>query len=145
VSIVVDTLAVAQLVARFANSFDLKDWAALTECLHPEVYADYSELRGTSPEVMSRQRFVELRRTAHQHLRTHHLSGNVDIDISGTSGTVTASMVIFRRNGADVRLDTHCMYVFGVEQVEQRWAIKSIVQKVLINEGQPTIHSGIRK
>ena len=142
---VVDTLAVAQLVARFANSFDLKDWAALTECLHPEIYADYSELRGTPPEVMSRQRFVELRRTALQDLRTHHLSGNVEIDISGTSGTAKASMVIFRLNTEGNRLDTHCLYVLGVEQVEQRWAIKSIVQKVLINDGLPGIHSGIRQ
>lgn len=140
-----DTLALAQLVARFANSFDLKDWAALTACLHPEIYADYFQLRGTPPEWMSREHYVELRRTALQNLRTQHLCANVEVEISGTAAVVKASMVIFRRNADDERLNTHCVYILGVEQIDQSWAIRSIVQKVLINDGLPSIHLGIRR
>ena len=40
------------LVAKFANSFDLKDWQALGECLADSVYVDYSELRGTPAETL---------------------------------------------------------------------------------------------
>jgi hypothetical protein len=35
------TLALQKLVARFANSFDLKDWDGLQDCLDSSVHADY--------------------------------------------------------------------------------------------------------
>src|SRR5215471_5995029 len=60
---VTEIVAIQQLVARFANSFDVKDWLALAECLAEELHTDYSDLRGTPPETMSRSRFVELRRS----------------------------------------------------------------------------------
>jgi len=66
---------IRRLIARFANAFDLKAWDALEACLADSLATDYSDLRGTAPEVMSRQRFVETRRTALDQLQTHHLSG----------------------------------------------------------------------
>ncbi len=42
-----DVVAIQQLSARFANSFDTKDWTALGQCLADELYTDYSDLRGT--------------------------------------------------------------------------------------------------
>jgi hypothetical protein len=65
--------ALQQLVARFANCFDLKDWDGLCRCLADELYTDYSDLRGTPPETMSKERFVELRQIAPHDLQTHHL------------------------------------------------------------------------
>ncbi|MFN0316563.1 MAG: nuclear transport factor 2 family protein [Burkholderiales bacterium] len=108
-----DIFALQQLVARFANSFDTKDWTGLGQCVQAEIDTDYSDLRGTPPERMSRDRFVELRRTALHDLQTHHLSGNAEINISNTCGEVKASMVIYRRNANGETLNTHCMYVFG--------------------------------
>ena len=140
-----DIFALQQLVARFANSFDTKDWGGLEQCLKPDLYTDYSDLRGTPPEQMSNSHFVELRRTALQDLQTHHLSGNAEINVSASSGEVKVSMVIFRRNTNGEVLNTHCLYVFGVERVENHWLIGSIVQKVLISDGHKTIHKGILK
>jgi hypothetical protein len=138
-----DILALQQLVARFANSFDTKDWARLEQCLKTELHTDYSDLRGTPPEQMSRSRFVELRRTALQELQTHHLSGNVEIDVSDSSGEVKVSMAIYRRSTDGEVLNTHCLYFLGVERIEDRWLIGSIVQRVLVSEGSSTIHKGI--
>lgn len=140
-----DVYALQQLVARFANSFDLKDWARLERCLAPELHTDYSDLRGTPPERMSSSRFVELRRAALQELQTHHLAGNVEIEGSGSVGTVKASMAIYRRNAQGEVLNTHCLYTFGVARTNVTWTINSIVQKVFINNGQTAIHKGIEK
>ena len=138
-----DAFALQQLVARFANSFDTKDWAGLRHCLKEELHTDYSDLRGTPPERMSSARFVELRHLALHDLQTHHLSGNIEVNASSTSGEVKASMVIYRRNANGEILNTHCLYVFGVERVENHWLINSIVQKVFISYGHKTIHKGI--
>lgn len=138
-----DIVALQRLIARFANSFDVKDWAGLEQCLKPELHTDYSDLRGTPPERMSNSRFVELRRTALQDLQTHHLSGNLEIDVSGSSGEARVSMAIFRRNTDGEILNTHCLYVLGVERVGKNWLIGSIVQRVFINDGQRAIHKGI--
>ena len=139
-----DAFRVQQLVARFANSFDTKAWDALGACLSSDVYTDYSDLRGTPPETMSRERFVELRRTALEPLKTHHLAGNVEIRLDGARGVAVVSMVIHRRSAADEVFDTHCLYELGVEKTAQEWAIHSIVQKVLWSSGQSAIHRGAR-
>src|SRR5206468_2310114 len=68
-----DESAIRTLIARFANAFDLKAWDALDACLTESLHTDYSDLRGTPPETVSRQRFVELRRAALDHLATHHV------------------------------------------------------------------------
>jgi hypothetical protein len=138
-----DLFSLQQLIARFANSFDAKDWAGLGQCLKSEIYTDYSELRGTPPERMSSQRFVDLRQAALDDLQTHHLSGNLEINTSTTSGVVRASMVIYRRSTGGETLNTHCLYVFGVERVENQWLISSIVQRVLISSGEKRVHRGI--
>jgi hypothetical protein len=132
-----------QLVARFANCFDLKDWAGLGECLASDLYTDYSDLRGTPPETMSKQKFVELRRSALHELQTHHLSGNVEVSLQGESAKLKVSMVIYRRNDAGETLNTHCLYFFGAVRGESGWVLDSITQKVFINDGQTAIHKGI--
>lgn len=140
-----DVLAVQQLVARFANSFDLKDWSRLSECFTDELDTDYSDLRGTPPERMGREHFVDLRRSALQSLQTHHLGGNVEISLAGDSGEARVSMMIFRRSSEGEILNTHCLYTFGLTRTESGWRIRSIVQKVLLRDGDPRIHTGIVK
>lgn len=132
-----------QLVARYANSFDLKDWTGLGECLADTLYTDYSDLRGTPPETMSREAFVALRRSALHDLQTHHLSGNLEVRLDGKSARLKVSMVIYRRNEAGETLNTHCLYDFGVEHGDGGWVINSITQKVFMSDGQRTVHKGI--
>lgn len=139
-----DELAVYRLIARFANSFDLKAWMELGECLAAELHTDYSDLRGTPPEAMSRERFVELRRVALQELRTHHLLTNLEVDLTGGEGGVKASALILRRNSAGEVFNTHCLYTFGVRKEASQWLIRSIVQKVFWSDGQAAIHKGVK-
>ena len=139
------TFALQELVARFANSFDLKEWDRLGQCLADTLYADYSDLRGTPPETMSRDKFVQLRRSALQELQTHHLAGNLEIDLTEGSANLKVSMVICRRNQAGEMLNTHCLYFLGAEQGEGGWRINSIRQRVLMSDGQAGVHKGIVK
>ena len=139
-----EVFAIQQLIAQFANSFDMKDWTALGECLADELATDYSELRGTPPETMTRARFLELRRSALQLLRTHHLGGNVEIKLAQSVAEAKVSMVIYRSAESGGIFNTHCLYMFGLVRVEGRWVIKSIVQKVLMNDGQRHIHKGVQ-
>ncbi len=139
-----EVFAIQQLIAQFANSFDMKDWTALGECLADELATDYSELRGTPPETMTRARFLELRRSALQLLRTHHLGGNVEIKLAQSVAEAKVSMVIYRGAESGEIFNTHCLYMFGLVRVEGRWVIKSIVQKVLMNDGQRHIHKGVQ-
>ncbi|MBK7319976.1 nuclear transport factor 2 family protein [Candidatus Villigracilis affinis] len=57
-----DILNIQQLIARFANSFDVKDWDGLQACFTESLYTDYSDLRGTPPETISASEYVRLRR-----------------------------------------------------------------------------------
>jgi hypothetical protein len=137
-----DATEIQRLVSRFANSFDLKSWDEMAACLADSVDTDYSDLRGTPPETMRRERFVELRRQALQDLQTHHLAGNVEIDVDGDRGAVRLSMVIFRRSPGGPVFNTHCTYRLGVTRASGTWRIGSIAQKVLFSEGDPRIHRG---
>ena len=137
-----DIHAIERLIARFANSFDLKAWDELSACLASALDTDYSDLRGTPPETISRERFVESRRAALANLATHHLSGNIEIQLIGSQGTANASMAIFRRNPEGKAFNTHCLYTFGVRKTDRGWVICSIVQKVLWNDGEAAIHRG---
>jgi SnoaL-like domain len=137
-------LELQNLVGRFANSFDLKEWDRLGECLADNLYTDYHELRGTPPETLSRERFVELRRAALQGLQTQHLSGNLEIELDGGTAHMKVSMLIYRRNEAGEVFDTRCLYVLRAVRAERGWCIDSITQKVLGNEGNAGIHKGIR-
>ncbi len=140
-----DLHAIQNLLARFANSFDLKDWDALCNCLSDTIYTDYSDLRGTPPEQMSNQRYAELRRIALQELQTHHLSGNTEIELDGDAANAKVSTIIFRKNKDGQTLHTHCLYQFGLSKSSGQWLINSIVQKVFWSDGQTAIHAGIVK
>lgn len=137
--------ALQQLVARFANCFDLKDWDGLCRCLADELYTDYSDLRGTPPETMSKERFVALRRAALHDLQTHHLAGNLEIEAGETKAKLKVSMAIYRRNQVGEILNTHCIYFLETEQTKDGWVISSLIQQVFINDGQIGIHKGVLK
>jgi hypothetical protein len=150
-----DQFAIHNLLARFANSFDLKQWEALADCLCAEIYTDYSGLRGTPPEMMSNTRFAELRRSALQQLQTPHLAGSIELlDEAGTmevaSGGSAAyevksrvGMQISRRDADGRVLNTRCIYQFGLRREASGWKIATIVQTLLWNEGDTGIHAGI--
>ena len=135
-----DEMAVRRLIAKFANSFDIKAWDELADCLAESVYTDFSDLRGTPPDAVAKADFVAARRAALQNLTTHHLTFNLEIYINGTSATARVSSVVFRRTDAGQVLNSHCWFLFGLQSRDGRWEICSIVQKILWTDGNAGIH-----
>ena len=140
---VADEVAVRRVISKFANSADVKDWGELGECLADSIYTDYRDLRGLPPESMSRDDFVAARRAALQAMMTHHMTGNVEVFINGTSATARVSAVIFRRTEDGQVFNSHCWYLLGLQSADHAWKICSIVQKVLWSDGNPSVHAGV--
>lgn len=138
-----DKALIQQLVARFANSFDLKDWPGLEACFTESIYTDYSDLRGTPPETITASEYTRLRREALDHLKLHHLVSNYEIDLSdANTATCRASMVVWRKSDEE-DFTSHCVYTFQLTR-SNNWKINGITQKVLWNEGSSTIHKGVK-
>lgn len=145
-----DALIIQNLIARFANSFDLKDWPALERCLAPQVFTDYSDLRGTPPGILPAAEYIRLRREALAPLVTHHMLGNLEVDFFTPDKAVCrASMLIWRVQNSSLRnaageFHTHCIYTFDLLRETDVWKIGGITQKVLWNSGTPEIHGGAK-
>jgi SnoaL-like protein len=135
-----DTFKMQEVIARFANSFDLKDWDGLRSCFTESLYTDYGDLRGTPPETVSAADYVKSRRESLQNLKLHHLVSNYEITyVDMLNATCRASMVIWRKSDED-EFATHCVYTFKLVKVKFDWKISGITQKVLWNEGTSSIH-----
>lgn len=149
-----NALAIQNLIARFASSFDLKDWSALKSCLTPQVFTDYSDLRGTPPETISAAEYIRLRREALALLNTHHLLGNLEIEFSAPRRAICRiSMIIWRvynlpkdsiLREVSGEFHTHCIYIFNLIHETDVWKIGGITQKVLWSSGSSEIHSGVK-
>ena len=135
---------IQQVIARFANSFDMKDWHGLESCFTESIHADYSNLRGTPPETIPAKEYVRQRREALDHLKLHHLLGNLEITfLDPSTATCRASMVIWRKTDTEDFV-THCVYVFQLLNASETWKISEIIQKVLWSEGNSSIHKGVK-
>lgn len=139
-----DIFTIQQVIARFATSFDLKDWNGLQACFTESIYTDYSDLRGTPPETISAVDYVKSRRESLDHLKLHHLVSNYEIDFPETGvATCRASMVVWRKSETEEFI-SHCVYTFQLVQQSSEWKISGITQKVLWNDGKASIHSGVK-
>ncbi len=139
-----DILRIQQLIARFANSFDIKDWDGLQSCFTESLYTDYSDLRSTPPENISAMEYTKLRRESLDHLKLHHLVSNYEIDFSDADhATCRSSMVVWRKSDEE-EFTSHCVYIFQLTKQNPDWKISGITQKVLWNEGTSTIHKGAK-
>ena len=139
-----DVFKIQQLIARFATSFDLKDWDGLQACLTESLFTDYSDLRGTPPQSVSAAEYVRQRRESLDHLKLHHLVSNYEVDlVDSTTAACRASMVVWRKSDED-EFTSHCIYTFQLTKPESGWKISGITQKVLWNEGTSSIHTGTK-
>jgi len=135
---------IQQLIARFANSFDVKDWSGLEACFTESLYTDYSDLRGTPPQTITASEYVRLRRESLDHLKLHHLVSNYEVDLTNsTSATCRASMVVWRKSDEE-EFTSHCVYIFQLIKQNDNWKIGGITQKVLWNKGASSIHKGAK-
>jgi hypothetical protein len=139
-----DRIKIQELIAHFANSFDVKDWEGLQSCFTETFYSDYSDLRGTPPEKISVKEYVRLRREGLDPLKIQHLVSNYEIKfIDSTTATCRASMVVWRKTDKEDFI-THCIYMFQLVAQNTDWKISGITQKVLWNEGTSSIFKGAK-
>lgn len=128
-------------LSRFMNSFDLKDWTALASVLEPTIRADYSDLRGALPREISAADYVGARVEALQHLCTQHLLGNIDVVTEDGTALVNATCLILRTDG-EKQFNSHAFYTFSLVCSGGVWRISGIKQRILWNDGDPSIHKG---
>jgi hypothetical protein len=139
-----DRFEMQDVIARFANCFDRKDWSGLESCFTNSLYTDYSDLRSTAPETIKASKYVAARREALDHLKLHHLVSNYEFDfLSADRATCRASMIVWRKSDVE-EFTSHCVYEFQLIKQEVNWKISGITQKILWNEGQASIHSGAK-
>jgi hypothetical protein len=139
-----DRIKIQELIAHFANSFDMKDWDGLQSCFTETFYSDYSDLRGTPPETISVKEYVRLRRESLEPLKIQHLVSNYEIKfLESTIATCRASMVVWRKTDKEDFI-THCVYIFQLVEQDAVWKISRITQKVLWNEGTSSIYKGAK-
>jgi hypothetical protein len=137
-------LEIQKVIARFANSFDMKDWNGLESCFTESLYTDYSDLRGTPAQTVSAKDYVQKRIDSLNHLKLHHLVSNYEMDFSDSnSATCRASMVVWRKSDEE-EFTSHCVYIFQLTKRDSDWKISGITQKVLWNEGTSSIHKGAK-
>jgi hypothetical protein len=139
-----DRIKIQELIAHFANSFDMKDWDGLQSCFTETFYSDYSDLRGSPPETISVKEYVRLRRESLEPLKIQHLVSNYEIQfIDSATATCRASMVVWRKTDKEDFI-THCVYIFQLVEQDADWKISRITQKVLWNEGTSSIYKGAK-
>jgi SnoaL-like protein len=138
-----DRFKIQEMIARFANSFDVKDWNELESCFTDSLTADYSDLRGTPPEKVKASDYVSARRESLDPLKLHHLVSNYEIDLNLNTATCRASMIVWRKSEEE-EFTSHCVYTFQLTKQESDWKISGITQKVLWNEGTASIHKGAK-
>ena len=109
-----DSVALSNLIARFALAFDMKDWGALRDCLADRVHTDYSDLRGAPAATVDANDYVRARRDALER-------------------TALASRRWDRRDRHRWR-DGHMsrLYTFGARK-DASWKLDAITQRVLWN------------
>ncbi len=137
-----DILKIQQIIAKFANSFDVKDWDGLQARFTESLFTDYSDLRGTPPQTITAADYTRQRRESLDHLKLHHLVSNYEIDFPDADhATCRASMVVWRKTNEE-EFTSHCVYTFQLTKQDSDWKISGITQKVLWNEGTSSIHKG---
>ena len=139
-----DILEIQKIIARFATSFDMKDWNGLEACFTESLYTDYSDLRGTPPQTVTGKEYVQKRIDSLDQLKLHHLVSNCEVDLTDSnSATCRASMVVWRKSDVE-DFTSHCVYIFQLTKQGSDWKISGITQKVLWNEGTSSIHKGAK-
>lgn len=137
-------LDVQEVIARFANSFDWKDWDGLQSCFTETLFTDYSDLRGTPPQMIGDDEYVAARRQALDSLQLHHLAGNYEVAFQDENRAFCrASMVIWRKSDVE-EFTSHCIYEFQLLNDGAGWKISGITQKIMWNEGSSSIHKGAK-
>ena len=148
-----ETCSINDLLTRFFQAFDDKNWPMLRECLCDEVFTDYSAFRGVPASTISGDAYVDQRRSALYSLDMQHnfLNLRVEWNAAAESNTAAArcNYIVHRFHPSfdgsnDQYFHSYGHYVFGFAKISGVWRISSIVQHLLRNEGNREIHGATR-
>lgn len=135
---------VEDLVCEFQLAFDQHDWDGLVACLADPLEVDYSGLRNEPPRRLAAAEYASARRDALDHLHLQHNHTNLRVS---TQPVVTAAcnFQIYRFSREDDRhFHSWGRYRFEVASVDGRLVLGRIHQELLINDGDPSLHRGVR-
>jgi len=133
------------------RSFDEKNFESMRNCLCQEIFLNYSSFRNEVPTTYTSTEYCEKRRESLAPLITQHNLNNLIIKINDNnlSANITCNFTIYRflseYNGDKSEFfHSYGQYEFEVKFHEKKWKISSIIQKIIMNEGNKNIHSGVK-
>jgi len=144
-----DRFAIHDLVCRFQQAFDDRDWPAMRACLAERVFVDYSSFRAVPGGEITGDRYVAQREAALSALDMQHNFLNLRVSVDGDRAHGRCNYAIHRfhpdfpaRAGGFFHSYGH--YVFGFVRGADGWRIDRIEQHLLRNHGDPEIHGATR-
>jgi hypothetical protein len=143
--------AINDLLCRFQQSFDDKDWDLMRGCLADRLYTDYSSFRDVPASEIDGDRYVAQRKAALDHLAMQHNFLNLRVIVEGATARARCNYVIHRflpDGGPEDYFHSYGTYQFGFERAAEHtndgWVINHITQSFLKNSGDPEIHGATR-
>jgi hypothetical protein len=143
--------SINDLLARFFQAFDDKNWPMMRDCLCDDVFTDYSSFRDEPASTISADQYVEQRRLALQALDMQHnfLNLRVELDTAAGSATARCNYVIHRFYPSFDGINDHYFhsyghYFFAFASRTGTWKISRITQTLLRNHGNREIHGATR-
>ncbi|GAA0594535.1 hypothetical protein GCM10010174_07130 [Kutzneria viridogrisea] len=124
-----DRVAVAETVARFAWSQDLKDWDGLRAILADTVTMDVSEHLGAPSQELSADDFVIASRAVLEGFQsTHHSTSNILIELAGDNATYRSFVVAYHHAPADEVdwLVVRAFWHVDLRRVDNEWRLRRI-------------------
>ncbi|WP_405058892.1 nuclear transport factor 2 family protein [Kribbella sp. NBC_01505] len=124
-----DRVAVAETVARFTWSQDLKEWDGLRAIVADTVTMDVSEHVGAPPQELSADDFVAACRAVLEGFQsTHHSTSNVIIEVAGDHATYRSFVVAYHHVPTDEVdwLVARAFWYVDLQRVDHEWRLKRI-------------------
>ena len=144
----IERTKIIEIIVRFANARDEKDWQRLRTCLADEIDIDYSAFRGEAPKRITAEEYVQQRIDGLAGLLTLHISTNHEVTILLNGAQCKSAYRIYRldpaREPGQARLDTAGKYTHHLIKANGQWRINAIQQTVVIISGNPEVHGALR-
>lgn len=147
-TLLLERMAIHDLLCRFQGTFDLLDWQGMHHCLWEQLHIDYSSFRDEAPGPMLREDYIARRQAALSELKMQHNFSNLLITIDGTAATARCNYQIHRFSTQDCRgqgdfFHSYGRYFFELAKRDGQWRICAIRQQLIANHGTPGLHRAV--
>src|SRR5215469_6331649 len=138
-------MQIHDLLCRFQQAFDDRNWELMRECLADRIFTDYSSFRNTPAETLEAGEYIAMRKSALADLRTQHNFSNLQVVVEGNRARGRCNYAIHRfhrdfQGEPEKFFHSWGHYLFEFERSEAGWKITSIMQQLLKNHGNPQLH-----